>query len=300
MREPLTSHGPGRGRRRGRRAGVVSLGPSPVGVGAVGDGGRRPGRGSARALVALAVLAAGALGLLQAAGAGEDPAGEAAGTAPAVAGAPAGGSDASAPAPAGGQDAVVTRPSATTRPFATVGDLSLHLPSDGTVLVGFHEASQPAAMAMTPVGTLLDNANTTRFTPPVTIEAGSPYVVMSSRGRRPAPTSAVDLVLRDDDPVRSPVTGTIVDVRPYSLYDRYPDHRIEIVPDGHPGLRVVLIHVDRVSVRVGDVVVAGETILAETANRFPFGSHVDRYTEPETWPHVHVEVKSADAPRPEG
>lgn len=189
---------------------------------------------------------------------------------------------------------VAGEPAAATPLFATLDGLALHLPSVDTLLVGFHEASQREALGLVPYGRLLENANTTRITPPADVTDGADYVILSSRGRRPPPTSAVDLVMRDDDPVRSPVTGVVTDVREYYLYGKHVDHRVEIRPDGHPDLRVVLIHVADVAVAVGDAVEAGETVLAGTANRFPFGSHIDRYLG-ERWPHVHVEVKGAEA-----
>lgn len=177
--------------------------------------------------------------------------------------------------------------------FATIEGLELRLPSSGVLLVGFHEASQSAALAMRPTGVLRENANTTRFEPPPDRADGPEYVVMSSRGRVPAATSAVDVLLRDDDPVLAPVSGTVADVRSYHLYGKHPDHRIEIVPAGRPDLRVVLIHIRDVAVAPGDTVRAGETLLAGSANRFSFGSHIDRYTDPDRWPHVHIEVKRA-------
>lgn len=184
-------------------------------------------------------------------------------------------------------------PAVPTARFASVGGLALHLPSLDTLLVGFHEASQKEAQAMLPHGRLLENANTTRIDPPADAEDGPEYVIMSSRGRTPAATSAVDLVMRDDDPVLAPVTGTVTDVRGYFLYGKYQDHRIEIQPEDAPDLRVVLIHVADVRVATGDRVTVGETPLAGSANRFDFGSHIDRYLEPARWPHVHVEVKRA-------
>lgn len=183
--------------------------------------------------------------------------------------------------------------SAATPTFASVDGLKLHLLSPRSILVGFHEASKAEAQGMLPNGRLVENANTTRIDPPPDAADGPEYVILSSRGRRPPPTSAADVLMRDDDPVLSPVSGTVVEVRPYALYGTYPDHRIEIQPDDAPHLRVVLIHVADVEVAAGDRVVAGETSLAGSANRFDFGSHIDRYTEPERWPHVHVEVKGA-------
>lgn len=181
-------------------------------------------------------------------------------------------------------------PAPATVPFARRDGLLLWLPTTDVVLVGYHEASLRGALALEPVGTLLGNANTTKFAPPDPATDGSPYHVMSSRGRTFPATSAVDIVMRDDDPVLSPVDGVVTEVRPYRLYGVHDDTRVEIRPHDAPRLRVVLIHVDGVRVRAGDEVRAGHTELARTANRFPFASHVDRYT-PERWPHVHLEVK---------
>lgn len=194
--------------------------------------------------------------------------------------------DARAPAAA---SAAVTAPPV----FARFDDLPIHLPNDDVVLVGFHEASLGDALQMTPHGEIAMNENTTKFSAPAAAPDGPRYVVLSSRGRVHPATSAVDVMLRDDVPVKSVVSGTVTDVRPYALYGRYEDTRIEIQPADRPDLRVVLIHVSGVQVRVGDVVTAGETVLAATANRFPFASHIDRYTEPDRWPHVHLEVKRA-------
>ncbi|MBW3659069.1 MAG: M23 family metallopeptidase [Actinobacteria bacterium] len=177
--------------------------------------------------------------------------------------------------------------------FARFDDLPIHLPNDDVVLVGFHEASLGDALQMTPHGEIALNENTTKFSPPAAAADGARYVVLSSRGRAHAATSAVDVMLRDDVPVKSVVSGIVTDVRPYALYGRYEDTRIEIQPADRPDLRVVLIHVSGAQVRIGDVVTAGETVLAATANRFPFASHIDRYTEPDRWPHVHLEVKRA-------
>ena len=180
-------------------------------------------------------------------------------------------------------------PAPPTTPMATVDGLTVHVVAPDAMVVGYHEASLPGALAMGPVGRGLSNDNTTRITLPPDREDGTDYHVMSSRGRSLPPTSAVDMVLADDEPVLAPVDGVVTEVRPYALYGRYPDTRIEIRPDDAPALRVVLIHVDGVQVAAGDRLEVGRTALAATANRFPFSSHVDRYLN-ERWPHVHLEV----------
>jgi murein DD-endopeptidase MepM/ murein hydrolase activator NlpD len=155
--------------------------------------------------------------------------------------------------------------------FATVGALDLHLPAHETIVTGFHQASTPGSQAMTPV---------------------SGHRVLPSRGRGYPATSAVDVVMVDDQPVRSPVSGTVVAVEGYSLYGRYPDSRIRIRPHDDRNLRVVILHLGGVEVEVGDEVEAGVTELAKRARRFPFRSQVDAETKPESWPHVHYEVKA--------
>ena len=181
-----------------------------------------------------------------------------------------------------------------TPPLATFDGLELHLPTERPIIVGFHEASTPEALEMAPTGRLEENENTTKFEPPEEVEEGSAYLVMASRGRPRAATSAVDVVMHTGDPVRSPVSGTVTDVRAYYLYGSHEDLRIEVAPHDAPDLRIVLIHLDGLEVEEGDEVEAGESVLAGTARPFPFSSQVDRYTEPKRWPHVHIEVKVAD------
>jgi hypothetical protein len=165
-------------------------------------------------------------------------------------------------------------PADRTEVFAQVGDLALRLPSHAVVVHGFHEASNRTSFAMTPVG---DEPR-----------------VLPSRGRPAPATSAVDIVLVDDEPVRSPITGTVEVAESFHVYGKHPDRRIVLVPDDAPELRVVVLHVIGVAVTAGDRVEAGVSMLAESARRFPFRSQIDDETAPDAWPHVHYEVRPAD------
>jgi hypothetical protein len=185
-----------------------------------------------------------------------------------------------------------------TPPLARLGDLELRLPVAAPIIVGYHEAATVSAIGVTPVGRLSEDRNTTRTDLPADAAVGSPYLVLTSRGRSAGPTSAVDVVLEPDVPVLAPVTGRVADVRSYLLYGAHQDLRIELIPDGRPDLRLVLIHLDGAEVAIGDRVTAGITPIARTARRFTFSSHVDRETEPDRYPHVHMELQPVDAPRP--
>jgi biotin carboxyl carrier protein len=185
--------------------------------------------------------------------------------------------------------------------FARFEEVELTLPAETVHLVGYHEAWHSNALPMSPVGSLIENLNATRFDAPDDVE-GPDYLVMASRGRAADATSAVDIAMDAGEAVYSPVDGTVTAVLEYQLYGRHEDVRIEIAPDVRPDLRVVVIHVDDVEVRPGDVVAAGETVLAGTSVQLPFASHIDRHVDGAEGPHVHVEVKEFEPPGtdPEG
>jgi len=156
----------------------------------------------------------------------------------------------------------------------------------------YHEAALSPALTLHPLGHLIHNYNRYRFHRP-RATAGPGYVVMSSRGRSKAATSAADIVLRPDTPVMAPTTGTVATVRHYRLYCRYDDQRVSIRPAGHPGLLVVMIHLRGVRLRRGERVFATLSVIGRPRD-FPFRSQVDDYLAGGN-PHVHIEVEKPSA-----
>ena len=177
-------------------------------------------------------------------------------------------------------------------PFAEADGVTLRLPAPKVACVCFHEASYGWTRELTPIGRLAHDYNRTKYSPRLGRRAPGPrYIVMSSRGRRTGATTAADLVLARGTPVASPVSGVVTKVRRYRLYGRYPDLQVEIRPESHPELRVVLIHLDEVRVRPGQPVTATRTVLG-VPRVFPFGSQTDDYIRGGL-PHVHVEITTA-------
>ncbi len=174
--------------------------------------------------------------------------------------------------------------------FATVKELLLYLPYPDPLAIAFHEASKPEALRLQPNGRMVANDNPTKFTSGED-HRGPAYRVLSSRGRQRPATSAVDIVVPEGSLIRSPVTGTVAEVRQYPLYSRGLDWRIAIAPDSNPDLQVILIHLEEPQVSPGDEVVAGITPLAPV-RLLPFASHVD-YVIEQHKPHTHIEVKRA-------
>ena len=179
--------------------------------------------------------------------------------------------------------------------FARAKGVTLSLPTDDPKLVAFHEASYHDAAELTPIGRLQRNANRSKYSPPKD-EDGPRYVVMSSRGRPTPATSAVDVVMPAGTHVRSPVSGVVVQVKPYRLYGKYQDMRVEISVDGHPDVHVVMIHLTHVRVRRGDDVSATLSVIG-APRVFPFRSQVDDYVRGGD-PHVHIEIKKPASTAP--
>lgn len=182
-------------------------------------------------------------------------------------------------------------PEGPSRLFARHDAMHLFTPSADPVRIGFHEASYANAVGMIPLGRALANDNMGKYHLPPLTPTRQQYMVLASRGRPHSATSAADIVMRPGEPVRSVVTGMVVEVRPYLLYGRYPDNMIRIRSAEDNGKIVTMLHVTGPRVHVGQQVLAGDTIVANSATSFPFLSQIDYYLGGKPHPHVHVEVK---------
>lgn len=100
--------------------------------------------------------------------------------------------------------------------------------------------------------------------------------------------------------VYAPVSGEVVLVKEYKLYDQIDDYRIHIQPTGRPDLDVVLIHLTDVTVKAGDKVTAGVTPIAKIRDIFQFldeSLQLKNYTaENDNGNHTHIQVNNANHP----
>lgn len=112
--------------------------------------------------------------------------------------------------------------------------------------------------------------------------------------------SAIDCGGKEGTTVYSPVTGKVVLVKQYKLYEKYDDYQIHIQPDGHPELDVVLIHLTDVSVKAGDQVTAGESKMAKIRDVYALigeEMQLKQYTaEGDNGNHTHIQVNLANDP----
>ena len=189
--------------------------------------------------------------------------------------------------------------------FAHYKSLQLHLPVAMSSLteIGFHQASYAWALPMktTMKDAVLSKIATTRSTGrdraaepsgPDAVMTG--YVLRMWRNRPGKPDTAADVGALAGTTILSPVTGTVVRIKPYKLYGRYPDYEMHIIPDGTSGLDIVMIHLTDISCSVGQRVEAGITPVAKIrkfSNKFH--DQLADYTQ-SPGDHVHVQVNNSN------
>ncbi len=160
--------------------------------------------------------------------------------------------------------------------FASYRSMYLYLPVDGGQLteIAFHQASGDHALHMEPLVPYADMSDAVKnhgsgrsiedsCCPDNPHILGGQALRMYRSNRTGPPDTAVDIGADPGTPVYAPVSGTVLEVRPYWLYGEHEDYEIHITPNGWPEVDVVLIHVDNVVVAKGDEVVGGVTQIAE-------------------------------------
>jgi murein DD-endopeptidase MepM/ murein hydrolase activator NlpD len=86
------------------------------------------------------------------------------------------------------------------------------------------------------------------------------------------------------------VDGTVLAAESYLLYGRYPDLRVYILIDGHPGYHVAVLHMSSLAVSRGQRVEAGKTVIGTVRDLVPyFHSGPNDYTR-EEGNHAHVQI----------
>lgn len=198
-------------------------------------------------------------------------------------------------------------PTSATPIFASYKSLKLHLPVAVMKLteIGFHQASYAYALHLkTPMknanlALAAKNRSTGRDR---AAQPSGPNAVMTGlvirmwRNRPGLPDTAADVGALAGTTVMAPVTGTVVNIRPYLLYGKYPDYELHIHPDNTSGLDVVMIHLTSLSCTAGEHVDAGLTPLAKI-RKFSdkFHDQLADYTK-SPGDHVHIQVNDANYP----
>ena len=109
--------------------------------------------------------------------------------------------------------------------------------------------------------------------------------------------TSIDVGATAGTQVVSPVTGTVVLLKDYMLYDEVPDIEIHIQPEGRPDLDAVILHTQDPLVKPGDHVDAGITPLSHIRDIAAqlYDVHLAPYTaEDDPGNHVHIQINDAN------
>ncbi len=193
--------------------------------------------------------------------------------------------------------------------FASYRSLQLCLPvrPEAITTVAFHQAAGRHALSLDPLvpvsepGTADDPASTaatgtagstgTRSA----VWSGSAIQLWRSNRSGP-PDTAVDCGAAPGSTVYAPVSGTVMEVRRYSLYGECDDFEVHIRPEGWDEIDIVLIHIDEITVSPGDEVIGGLTPIASVRR---LSDRIDlqlgQYAE-DGGDHVHMQVNEVEDP----
>jgi hypothetical protein len=180
-----------------------------------------------------------------------------------------------------------------TATFARIAGSSLCVfypaPANKLIAVGFHQASNRKAFRFYPRGTCYKIAKASKTKALLKKNTSVKLFQQPLRGRGSSNFSAADCAVPPKTVVLAPVTGVVTSVKTYKLYGYITDLRLEIKPDGWKHLRVVMIHITKVTVKKGNRVVGGVTPVA-TVRHLPFVSTINRFVPVSKVEHVHIQV----------
>jgi hypothetical protein len=194
--------------------------------------------------------------------------------------------------------------------FARYRTLDLHLAvaeQDLTELA-FHQAAGPNAL---PMESLLPDADpaladhkrgTGRVYTERDPDATGPAVLtgevirMWRASRTGPPDNAADIGALAGAPVFAPVTGTVIEVKPYLLYGVHDDLEIHIQPTGWPEIDLVIIHVSDPTVKAGDLVTGGVTRIASVRLLSDRVNHQLADYTPDAGDHIHMQLNRVEKP----
>jgi hypothetical protein len=150
---------------------------------------------------------------------------------------------------------------------ATVDGVDIVLPvaRNVTTAVAYHPVDYQDTVPFTPAGERLGGGGLGQALADVFAGGGGvQYYLMDGTGAQSSPaTSGLDVGAVPGSAVVSPVDGKVTAIKPYLILGRYADVEIDIQLARDPSLLLVVTHVAKPQVVLGDVVARGESVLGE-------------------------------------
>jgi murein DD-endopeptidase MepM/ murein hydrolase activator NlpD len=147
---------------------------------------------------------------------------------------------------------------------ATVGDVELVLPVplEATTAIGYHAVDNPDAVPFAPRGERAGGGGLAARVADIFADDGElPYYLLGGDGASSSGTAGLDIGAVPGAEVFSPADGKVVSVRHTTIAGKYEDVELQIQLADEPSLLLVVTHLARPGVDVGDTLTRGESLL---------------------------------------
>jgi len=165
---------------------------------------------------------------------------------------------------------------------ATAGEVELLLPValESTTAIGYHPVDNPDSVPFTPEGERVGGGSLAARLADVFAGGGAlPYYLMDGGGEGSSSTAGLDIGAVPGAEVFSPLDGKVVSVRRVAISGKYADIELQIQVADDPTLLLVVSHIARPGVKVGDNVTQGESLLGRVrAYPAAIEQELSRYT----------------------
>jgi murein DD-endopeptidase MepM/ murein hydrolase activator NlpD len=184
--------------------------------------------------------------------------------------------------PAGGQGLVVARVEGV--------DVLLPVAREATTAVAYHAVDSPDTVPFSPAGDRIGGGNLGQKLADLFAGGGDLQYYLMDGGGSSSSLSGLDVGAVPGSSVVSPVSGKVTAIKKYSILGRYPDVEIDIRMASDPSLLLVVTHLTKPMVKIGDVVSRGQQPLG-LVRGFPasLDQALSRYTS-DTGDHVQLMV----------
>jgi murein DD-endopeptidase MepM/ murein hydrolase activator NlpD len=142
-------------------------------------------------------------------------------------------------------------------------DVLLPVAQQATTAVAFHPVDNADAASFAPVGDRLGGGDLGQKLADIFAGGGGVqyYLMGGDGGDQSSSTAGLDVGAVPGSPVVSPVDGKVTAIKKYSILGRHNDVEIDIRLAGDPSLLLVVTHIARTKVEIGEVVQRGTTPL---------------------------------------
>jgi murein DD-endopeptidase MepM/ murein hydrolase activator NlpD len=177
---------------------------------------------------------------------------------------------------------------------AQIEDLDLVLPvaREVTTAVAYHPVDNADSVPFAPAGDRLSGGSLGQQLADIFAGGGAMqyYLMDGTGGERSSSTAGLDIGAVPGSAVVSPADGKVTAIKRYRILGRYPDVEMRIQLTHDPSLLLVITHLTRPKVEIGDVVAGGDTVLGAVRG-FPttLDQALSRYTS-DTGDHVQMMV----------